>query len=685
MRGLVSGRAEPPVRGRPATIGVRDLAEMTSISPPRQAAALVLAVLCAVYFSTAAPTLTFWDASEFATAIGSFGIPHPPGTPLYVALGTASWRILPLLTPVQVGTLLSAVSTACACAIAASLIVRATGARAAGVVAGLCAGLMGTVWLNATETEVYAVALLSVALQFEAAWRAHRTNDDRARVLVVYLAALSIPLHLSALVATPAALLLALTNADGSVRWRTLVPSACLMAASVALSRGGVAAAAACLGVVVIWSLMIPTSDRQPDSWLLRGALLTLVGWSAVMILLVRARHAPYLNQGDPDTLSRLLAVVSRAQYEVAPLWPRRAPFWIQLGNVAQYADWQVALTLWNDVTPAWRRTPFTLGAALLGITGAVAHWRSHRATARVMLLLLGLASLGVAAQLNLRAGPSFGIGVLPIAAVHEARERDYFFALAFWCWGLWIGVGCWALLRRRRASVALIFAVPVLMLFGNFQALNRNRMPDRVLPTMIATELLQSVPPRGMLFTAGDNDSYPLWYRQTVDSVRQDVQIVVMPLLPANWYFRERAFAASRMPADTLVAPTAIGRAARLARHQLDMRVPVAVSIAVPSADRMELGRLAGINCWRRIGMIDLGSRAELCPPRIDAERTFASAQRLSLLRGTTPRRTPDGMITAFLELARCPDVAFRSAVQGTIQLSRAERTLLDITCNLR
>jgi len=52
------------------------------------------------------------------------------------------------------------------------------------------------------------------------------------------------------------------------------------------------------------------------------------------------------------------------------------------------------------------------------------------------------VASLGVVAYLNLKAGPSIGWTVLPDDAPHEARERDYFFALAFWGWGLLAGYG---------------------------------------------------------------------------------------------------------------------------------------------------------------------------------------------------------------------------------------------------
>ena len=656
---------------------------------------MTVALLLCVYVGTAAPSLTFWDASEFATAIGTFGIPHPPGTPLYVALGSALWHLVPALTPVQAGSLLSASCTAAACGLAAWIVARVTGQRAAGSIAGLCAGAMGTVWMNATETEVYAVSLLSVAVQCTLAWRAFDSDDDRARVALAYVAALSLPLHLSALVATPAAMLLANTERSGRVRWAPLVAGGGLVLATVCLSQGAIWLAALTVAAAVAsFGARRRTprhgSSRLTDAWrpmsfMRLAALVTLLGWSALLILLVRAQHAPFLDQGDPDTLATLVEVFTRVQYDVAAPWPRRAPLWLQLGNIVQYADWQVALALWNDVTPSVLRTPFSVIAAALGAVGAVAHWRAHRATARAMSALLLLATVGVCLQLNLHAGPSFGYGFLPDGALREARERDYFYALAFWCWGLWIGVGAHALARRAARPVVVASLVPLAMIAGNWRAMARDVLPERRIADTMASEFLHDVPTGGVLFTAGDNDSYPLWYKQAVDSVRPDVHVVVTSLLPANWYFRESAGRAGHVGADTTIAATPIARASSLAREQIARSGSIAVSILLTSAHRTEIGRIAGITCWRRVGLIDVGTRAPVCPPRIDAARSAESARRLAPLLQRAARPSIDGMSTAFQRIARCPGAAVDAALRGGTAPDSAARALLDITCNLR
>ena len=300
------------------------------------------------------------------------------------------------------------------------------------------------------------------------------------------------------------------------------------------------------------------------------------------------------------------------------------------------------------------------------------------------MLVLLVLSTLGVCVQLNLRAGPSYGIGVLAQGALHEARERDYFFALGFWCWGLWIGAGAWAVAQRVRRPVLCASLVPVLMLLGNWTAVTRTPLPDRGLAKAIADELLHDVPPHGLLLTAGDNDSYPLWYRQAVDSVRPDVQIVVTSLLPANWYLRETALRA-KLNVDTTVRATVQARAGQIAAQQIGRRGALAVSILLDADIRNAIGRVAGVTCWRRVGLVDIGLRSAHCPPRVDMERSMASSQRLTPMRRPVARQSPDGMVAAFQRVASCPAAAVDVALTGRMPSDSARRALLDIACNLR
>ena len=408
--------------------------------------------------------------------------------------------------------LLSAVCTALGCGILANLFAKWTGDGFAATAAGLTAGLMSTVWLNATETEVYAVAFLFGCIILWAADRAGAESDARWGLLAAYLAGLSWSLHLVALLAVPSAILLVFSTRDGY--------------------------------------FAVPVGRRYADgrreahslTRLIRSALIVaLLGMTCVLYLYVRAAHDPAVNQGNPSTFGAFLDVLLRRQYDVPGIWPRQAPFYIQLANVAEFADWQFAKGLAPDAPPSWWRTPITILYVVIGIYGFFAHRAADRRSWRAIMVLFLISSLGVVVYLNLKAGPSFGAGVLPATAVHEARERDYFFFFAFVCWGLWAGFGAIRLSRLLMTPVNLVALVlPIAPAILNWSAVDRRTDPVEERARDDASDMLAKVPPGGVMLSVGDNDSYPLWYLQQGEGTRKDVTIVTVPLLAARWYRAE-------------------------------------------------------------------------------------------------------------------------------------------------
>jgi len=405
---------------------------------------------------------------------------------------------------------LSAVCTAAAFGIAANLLARWTRDPLVAVAGAVCAGTMSTVWLNATETEVYSVALLGAMVLLWTANRAHETGERRWALLCAYGCGVAWALHLTTLLTLPAAL------------------------------------------------YFIFTRIRATPRTVIAALVLTALGASAVLFLLVRAPHDPAINQGNPSTLRALIDVVQRHQYDVAPLWPRRAPLWLQFGNVFEYADWQVALGLHQEPGPAWGRTVATLCFAGAGTYGCLVHRRLDRRSWFAMMVLFATVTVGVAIYLNLLAGPSYGYGILPNGAAREARERDYFFTLAFVCWGLWAGMGWITLGRTLRArwmtsqplSIVLRVVMPIvtpLVIFVaalpialNWSANRFERRDQQQEVEREARETLQQLPPRAVMLADGDNDTYPLWYMQEVQGLRRDVTIVTIPMLYPVWYRQE-------------------------------------------------------------------------------------------------------------------------------------------------
>ncbi|HEX3928286.1 MAG TPA: hypothetical protein VHW65_09815, partial [Gemmatimonadales bacterium] len=93
---------------------------------------------------------------------------------------------------------------------------------------------------------------------------------------------------------------------------------------------------------------------------------------------------------------------------------------------------------------------------------------------------------------------------------------------------------------RRSREAILGVYAVALIPLVANFPAATRRQIPDATFARDFAVALLQSVPQNGILFTWGDNDTFPLWYAQAVEGIRTDVTVVCLALAETPWYLKE-------------------------------------------------------------------------------------------------------------------------------------------------
>jgi hypothetical protein len=641
----------------------------------RRDGAVVVGCLLVIYALTLAPGLTPWDSGEFLSAIATLGVPHPPGTPLFVVVGRAwseAFGLLPLAVALN---LASAVATATACGLLALVFLRWAG-RPAVIAGGIVAGTMGAVWQSATETEVYALALCMGALTLVVADAAGRSASARHRVLLAFLFGLSVALQISALVAGPAAILLLSSGEDGRLSWRaSLAPTA---AWTVAVGIGTVSPMIMSAGLLLFVVAFVLQAGARRE--VLLAGMCVLLGASFVFVMLVRARYDPGVNQGNPSTWQALLDVLRREQYDVPGLWPRRAPWWLQIGNLIQYADWQVAAGLSDAPGPSFLRTPFTLLMVVVGGYGAAWHRRTDRRSFRVLVCLLLCATLGVIAVLNLRAGPTYGWGVLAAGVPREARERDYFFGLAFAVCGLWMGLGAVRLALRAPTSLlrGVAIGVAALPLLLNWQANDRKQMPDAALAESLGVTLLQAAPPRAVLVTSGDNDSYAVWYAQHVLGRRHDVATVVSPLLGARWYREELRRRHGLM--DFAFVDTWHGEGSTLAEIASAARRlerPIAVSVGAERGQRLNLGSswtFRGVAFIERRGA---GSAQEVVLTDTVVTRAIADTLSARGLHDTMPdAASPVGRYLRRLLL--CPHLALGQKTPST-----APAGLLETACN--
>lgn len=183
----------------------------------------------------------------------------------------------------------------------------------------------------------------------------------------------------------------------------------------------------------------------------------------------------------------------------------------------------------------------------LLGLLGALYHFRQDRRAAAVIALLFFFTGIAIALYLNMN----------PL----QPRERDYAFAGCTYAFALWIGIGLLPvqkLLQRLlpRFSILPAFllclaAVPVLMARQEWDDHNRSR---KTLARDTALNTLLSCAPDAILFTQGDNDTYPLWYLQEVEGVRPDVRVIITELLNADWYIDQLTYKLNEADAVPMV-----------------------------------------------------------------------------------------------------------------------------------
>lgn len=170
----------------------------------------------------------------------------------------------------------------------------------------------------------------------------------------------------------------------------------------------------------------------------------------------------------------------------------------------------------------------------LFGLIGMIFHFRRNRKDAWVVALLFIMTGLAVVVYLN----------QYPL----QPRERDYAYAGSFYAFAIWIGLGTVGIIEylRKKADrlavpavvvVLSLLAVPTLMAVENWDDHDRS---DRYTTRAFARNYLNSLEQNGIIYTNGDNDTFPLWYVQEVEGYRTDVRVVNLSYLTADWYIEQ-------------------------------------------------------------------------------------------------------------------------------------------------
>ncbi len=179
-------------------------------------------------------------------------------------------------------------------------------------------------------------------------------------------------------------------------------------------------------------------------------------------------------------------------------------------------------------------RNKYYLLPLILGLIGLIYSYSRDQRYFWVILMFFFMTGIAIVLYLN--------------QTPYQPRERDYAYAGSFYAFAIWIGLGVLGLYEAMakalknetvRAIVVGLVAllIPIEMAAENWNDHDRSH---RYHARDFAYDYLNSCAPNAILFTFGDNDTFPLWYLQEVEGVRTDVRVVNLSLLSTDWYIKQ-------------------------------------------------------------------------------------------------------------------------------------------------
>ena len=199
-----------------------------------------------------------------------------------------------------------------------------------------------------------------------------------------------------------------------------------------------------------------------------------------------------------------------------------------------------------DDVKNNKGRNTYFFLPFILGILGLVYHIKKDKNNWYIITLFFAFTGFAIIFYTNPRP--------------FEPRERDYAVVGSFYVFAIWIGFGVLALYdalktyaNKKTVAIAIasvsLLAVPVLMGFQNWDDHDRS---DRFTAQLNAQSYLESCDPNAIMFTIGDNDTFPLWYMQQTEGIRTDIKLVNTSLFATDWYIdqmKKKTYEAAPIP----------------------------------------------------------------------------------------------------------------------------------------
>ncbi|GBD95131.1 hypothetical protein BMS3Abin05_02752 [bacterium BMS3Abin05] len=556
----------------------------------------VFVVAILAYLRTIAPDVSFWDCGEFIAASFTMGIMHPPGAPLFTIIGRL-FTFFPIHNVAWRVNVISVISSALTITLLYLIIVRLTNiwrgqpknamdrwiVYGGAVIGALAFAFSDSFWFNAVEAEVYAMSMLFTALAVWIVlyWKDNpvRPGNERWLILIVYLLWLSTGVHLLNLLVFPFIFIVIVFENNLSMKrlvWVVLLqagipltlyilffhynPSTMSYQQFIAHQNTAWKFFEVTFLIVLVGSLYyLYKVDRKAFKMWWIVPLLFIIGYSTYILIYIRSSMNPPIDENDPDTWAALKNYLARKQYGenslLLTIFARKAPFWqYQINKMfVRYFSWQFIGTGTTIGKDGYISEIISLRGLyglpfLVGIIGAVHHFTKDWKRGLAVLFLFFMMGLAIVFYVN-QENP-------------QPRERDYSYVGSFFAFAIWIGIGAVAVmdavsefLKKHKAILkpallvsllALAFAIPINMFAFNFYSHDRS---GNYVPYDYSYNILQTCEPNGIIFTNGDNDTFPLWYLQYVKNIRTDVRLVNLSLLNTPWYIKQLKYRQPKVP----------------------------------------------------------------------------------------------------------------------------------------
>ncbi|MDB2426539.1 DUF2723 domain-containing protein [Flavobacteriaceae bacterium] len=220
---------------------------------------------------------------------------------------------------------------------------------------------------------------------------------------------------------------------------------------------------------------------------------------------------------------------------------------WISgFGSLDEYFLGMSQENLPSDVKNNKARNTYYFLPLLLGLIGLFFLFNKNKKLFWTMLVFFLFTGIAIQVYTNVRP--------------FEPRERDYSVVGSFYVFALWIGFGVFAIYKKLSSfskssllaplvSLACLVAVPGILVSQNWDDHDRSK---RETAHAMAIQYLESCDPNAIIFTIGDNDTFPLWYAQEIEGVRRDVRVVCTSLFNVDWYIdqmKRKAYESAPIP----------------------------------------------------------------------------------------------------------------------------------------